>query len=217
MGVVYAIFDPRSSRLVYIGKAKSSFERRRQNHLSRLTRGKHENPRLSALFNYLRNNRLGELVFRVVNNYDDESAAERRLIAAARARGIDLFNVSSGGEGGAGPRSGETRAKISAGLKGLRRPPRTDEHKRNLGNARRGKGFSDKQRARHSEILPEVASRGERHYRAKLTSSDVVVIRQRLASGETQHAIAGDYGVSRSTVLQIKTNRTWKHVKSEGL
>jgi hypothetical protein len=48
--------------------------------------------------------------------------------------------------------------------------------------------------------------------KAKLTEADIPIIRQRLAAGEPQYAIAGDYGVNRSSISAINTRRSWTHV-----
>jgi transposase-like protein len=44
----------------------------------------------------------------------------------------------------------------------------------------------------------------------KLTAGDVAAIRERLARGEAQRSIARDYGVSQSSICNIKRGRTWK-------
>ena len=60
-----------------------------------------------------------------------------------------------------------------------------------LGNWNKGKGY------------------GSENGRAKLTEIDIPIIRQRLATGETQELIAADYGVNRATISYIKLNKTW--------
>jgi DNA-binding NarL/FixJ family response regulator len=59
---------------------------------------------------------------------------------------------------------------------------------------------------RHSP--PPVMS-GSRNPSARLTEEEVGVIRQRLATGERQAAIAADYRVSRSTIHLIAHGRKW--------
>lgn len=54
-------------------------------------------------------------------------------------------------------------------------------------------------------------SHGESHRLAKLTSKDVLVIRE-LLSKRSQLAIAKKFGVSDKSISNIKKNRTWKHV-----
>ena len=60
---------------------------------------------------------------------------------------------------------------------------------------------------------PEKTLRGEDHPRAKLTSEQVVQIRERRASGETLKHIAKAFGVSRATAGRICSGQTWKSVK----
>ena len=47
----------------------------------------------------------------------------------------------------------------------------------------------------------------------KLTECDVLVIRERLASGETQESIASDFGVGQSSISCVALGLTWKHVE----
>lgn len=53
------------------------------------------------------------------------------------------------------------------------------------------------------------APSGEDNPAAKLTATDVAAIRARLARGDTQTAIAEDYGVTRTAVYWIKKGRNW--------
>lgn len=54
--------------------------------------------------------------------------------------------------------------------------------------------------------------RGERHHASKLTEDDVREIRRRFAQGETQTAIAADYGVSGVNVGSIVRRAIWREV-----
>lgn len=58
-------------------------------------------------------------------------------------------------------------------------------------------------------------NRGERNVRAKLTGSQVVAVRRRVASGENHQTIADDFKVNRSTVSMIGRGDTWKHINME--
>lgn len=51
---------------------------------------------------------------------------------------------------------------------------------------------------------------GEDHPNAKLCEQDVLLIRS--IRGETQQAIADRFGISRPTVSNIRTRKTWRHV-----
>ena len=55
--------------------------------------------------------------------------------------------------------------------------------------------------------------KGSTHGRAKLTESDIPVIRERLANDDSGASIARDYGVSQSAINRIKLGKTWGHVK----
>jgi hypothetical protein len=48
--------------------------------------------------------------------------------------------------------------------------------------------------------------------RQKLNAAQVVEIRARVAAGELQRVIGADYGVSRNTVSQIASGKTWAHL-----
>jgi len=50
---------------------------------------------------------------------------------------------------------------------------------------------------------------GESSLQAILSESDVLVIVERLNTGEIQRVIAKDFGVSRSTIAGIKRGKTW--------
>ena len=54
--------------------------------------------------------------------------------------------------------------------------------------------------------------RGEDVFGAKLTETDVAMIRKRIAGGERNPVIASDFGVSTSTIHLIRHNRIWRHV-----
>jgi len=57
--------------------------------------------------------------------------------------------------------------------------------------------------------------RGSRSGASKLTERQVAEIRARQAAGELHRVLAADYGVSRATITNIVTGRTWRHVTGE--
>jgi hypothetical protein len=59
---------------------------------------------------------------------------------------------------------------------------------------------------------PERVRRGEKHHWARITADDVVQIRRRIGSGETQAAIAREYGLHQTGVRKIALRLTWKHI-----
>ena len=54
---------------------------------------------------------------------------------------------------------------------------------------------------------------GSKHGMAKLTESDIPIIRNKLSNGETCVSIAKLYGVSEGMIRHIKNNRSWTHVE----
>jgi hypothetical protein len=55
-------------------------------------------------------------------------------------------------------------------------------------------------------------TRGEDHYKARLTEADVLAIRSHAARGELHWFLADEYGVAKSHISNIVTRRTWKHI-----
>lgn len=64
----------------------------------------------------------------------------------------------------------------------------------------------------HDRVRDGQDNRGERYGLAKLTWAAVADIRARVAAGETQRALARQYGVHFSTVSMVVTGQTWVHV-----
>lgn len=51
---------------------------------------------------------------------------------------------------------------------------------------------------------------GESHPCAKLTATEVIEIRRRLADGESQYTVAAYYGRPRATIASIDQRKSWK-------
>jgi hypothetical protein len=64
-------------------------------------------------------------------------------------------------------------------------------------------------------VMHGTHSRGTANIRALLTEAQVVDIRNRLAGGSTQAALARDFGVHLSTIHLIKTGRNWGWLKEK--
>ena len=56
------------------------------------------------------------------------------------------------------------------------------------------------------------SGKGEKHPHAKLTEKEVIEIRRRCGSGESQTSLASEYEVSPSTINGIIKRKSWKHV-----
>jgi len=66
-----------------------------------------------------------------------------------------------------------------------------------------------------AHLNPENQPRGSAHALAKVTEEDVIAIRAAVASGETQTAVAGRYGLHKTNVSCIVRRVTWAHVDSQ--
>jgi hypothetical protein len=54
---------------------------------------------------------------------------------------------------------------------------------------------------------------GSKQGQSKLTENDVSNIKRRIAAGEKQSLLAEEFGVSRTTITEIKIGRTWSYFK----
>jgi hypothetical protein len=63
-------------------------------------------------------------------------------------------------------------------------------------------------------ITKDRGVRGSEHHHAKLCESTVMMIKRRIADGETLSSIAEDVGVSRATISLIKSGKVWSHVEA---
>jgi len=57
------------------------------------------------------------------------------------------------------------------------------------------------------------SARGERAPSVKLTTEQVILIRESCRAGVTQKSIATTYGVNPSAISKIINGRTWQHIK----
>lgn len=65
-----------------------------------------------------------------------------------------------------------------------------------------------------ARLHPEVWTRGEAHYRAKLTAAQVAEMRMRAERGESHRSLARAFGISKSAAGYAIRGRSWRHVKS---
>lgn len=122
--------------------------------------------------------------------------------------------------------SPETRKKMSESSKG-RKPwnlgktgykvgPASEERKKKIGESQKGEKNHN-----FGKIIPEevkakirASNGGSKCYLAKLTESQVAIIKQRIEAGDVQAQIARDYGVAAIQITHIKQGKTWRHVPS---
>lgn len=93
-------------------------------------------------------------VTQILHYFDNETDAfncEKYLIKKFRDDGLELTNLTDGGEGSSGHKtSEETKAKLSKANKGRKMPPMRAEHKAKLRAARTGKKATPDARAKIS-------------------------------------------------------------------
>lgn len=61
----------------------------------------------------------------------------------------------------------------------------------------------------HENVADRVRAGG---YRSRLTPTQVAEIRRRVARGQSQREVAGDYGLHQADVSNIVNRKYWKHV-----
>ena len=96
----------------------------------------------------------------IIHKKDSEESAFRseiRLIRLFRSAGVELCNLTDGGEGVSGCKSlvghkvsMETREKLSKALKGKKKPPRSVEHRKKISVIQKGKKVSEDQKIKQS-------------------------------------------------------------------
>lgn len=201
---IYALVDPRTNAIRYIGKSVRP-RQRRSNHLQERPTC-HRTRWLASL----RREGLQPvmLILQRLRDGDDWQSVERDWIAYGRAQGWPLTNSTDGGDGvpnlppesrerirqasiGRNP-SEETRRLIGIKSRGRKH---SDDHKSRMSSLFKGRHFSDETRQRISEGVRKVGPDQARE------------IRSRLQAGETMAALSKEYAVERTTLRHIK-NRT---------
>ena len=242
---VYVIFRPNGIPC-YVGKGKG----RRAEHHARFSHNKH----LKRIYN-----QAGGILplIKIRQGLTDSQACETERAFIAAIGRLDLgkgplVNFSDGGEGLSGHiKTAETRAKLSASLKGIPRNlewrenqrksqtglPRSAETRIKMSAAHMGKPRPDLSELFKGRPAPWVATRllgtkcpehSERmkgnkfclgknlrnqNATRKLTEAHVIEIKQRILAGERHQSIAESFGVHKSRISSIATERSWKHIQ----
>lgn len=202
--LIYALCDPDTEEVRYIGKTSAGIDDRMKNHLSMARRGDsaYKSRWIRTL---LREGKNPEgVALELVYNKDSWEERERWWIRFCKDLGCRLTNGSAGGDGRTGYKH-------------------TDEFKeilrnRMMGNQYgKGKKWTPEQRkkmmaSRDPKKISEKV-RGSRHARAKINETDVYNILTRLANGEKAKTISMDYPISYSSIRIIACRRSWRHVE----
>lgn len=120
------------------------------------------------------------------------------------------YNLTDGGDGRSGyiP-SEETKSKLSISNTGQKRSAAT---KAKIAAVQIGKTTPATTKSKMS-LTHTGKHMGENNNRAKLTEAEVIEIKRLLAQGHKTVEIAKKYGVIERTIRNIKTGKTWSHIK----
>jgi hypothetical protein len=202
---IYALADPRTGEVRYIGKAIDA-ERRLQQHLSRFHLNYHRTQKNSWLKGLLSAGHRPTMHVLELVDHQDANAAEIRWIAKATAKGARLTNGTAGGDGGA-VTSPEAKARILAAHLGSKASADT---KKKMSDAAKERCASEQERERLRSISngkPPV-HHGEKNPRTKLSDAQVRQLREQAAAGAVLGVLAAEYGITRASVTQIVCGQT---------
>lgn len=207
---IYALTDPFTGDIRYIGKSIRPKERL-TNHCNDSSKTWRTNWIQSVLSKGLR----PELL--ILEELDDDAdwqTAERSWIAKGRECGWLLTNCTDGGDGLVNPPE-EVREKIRKTWFGRKHKP---ESLIKIGQASKGRKHTEENKERMSRmmmgrIFNEDWKRKISRNVAKLTDDQVREIRQMMADGISQYAIAEMYNVHQGTISNIKRGKCYTYVE----
>lgn len=198
---IYALIDPRTGEVRYIGKSHRPCERL-ANHLNDRS--------ICHRTNWLRSlvaAGLKPTLKILAEAYPSSSwqAAERAWIQYAREQGWPLTNGTDGGDGVPGL-SPETRERIVAASRGRKPSPET---RARIGKASKGRkhteAYKQFMRQRMSvRVFTEEHRQRISDSSRRFSDEEAEQIRNRITAGETAKAVATDLGVSRRVVFEVK-------------
>jgi hypothetical protein len=198
---IYALLDPLSGRIRYIGKSIMPKERL-QNHINEVS-----NCHRSHWLQSLKKQGL-KPEMRILEEVSEGACwqdREKYWIAMGKNLGWPLTNNTNGGDGVEGLPE-ETRKKMAKTWLGRKHKPETIEKLRQL---RKGKSFatpegrrkvSEKMKGRNITWGAKISDRT-----SKLSDLQCSTIRQRIDKGEMVKDLAVEYGVHRTTISKVKT------------
>lgn len=212
--IVYALIDPRNGAVRYIGKSHRTAHRRLMRHLSPcyLTGNTHKERWLRILLKL----NLRPIV-RVLENCSSPkelNAAEIRHIARMRSLGAKLTNATKGGDGGSGPHTEASKAKISRALRGK---PKSETHRINASLAQVGRKHSDSTKLKWSLLRKQsgfypAPRYGINNNKTKLTEEAVHEIRSSRGT-VTQRSLGIKFGVSHTAIRYVQKGINWNHLR----
>lgn len=201
---IYALVDPETEEIRYIGKSIRPKERL-TNHMN--DRGNcHRTHWLAQLKAKGLKPKL--VIFEKVKAKDDWRVVERAWIAIAERYQWPITNSTTGGDGVEGLPE-ETRERMRQVWLGRKHKP---ESLAKIGAASSGRTHTAEYKAMmRSKMLGRKLSRDTRHKISqnvsKLTAEQAQEVRKLLAQGEKQYVVAQRFGVHKSTISNIKRGK----------
>lgn len=196
---IYALIDPESEEIRYIGKSIRP-EQRLQNHINEPPTNCHRSHWIQSL--KVRGLRPELIIIEEIRGAWPWQESERYWIKRCLAAGMRLTNNTSGGDG-VSDLPPETREKMRKTWLGRKHKPESVEKIR---RAVRGRKHTEKHRQHMSDIMTgrkiEWVDKVARSLRR--LSDRVPEIEGRLADGEKVGVLAKEYGVHRTTMSKIK-------------
>lgn len=215
MVTIYALADPRNSKIRYVGCSIDPKRRRREN-LGRARRGvpgAMPEPHRKWLLSLDAVGMRPSLRVLAIVEKTEAAMTEKRAIALFRRLGEPILNECDGGLGIPGYRHRpEIVARFATSMKGK---PKSESHRAALAVAAHRRTYSESELAQKRQHMNRIRHlvkprRGEEHSRAKLTYEIVSEVRKRYASGGCTHRSLGrEYGVSAAAIRFAITGRTW--------
>lgn len=190
MPSIYLLIDPRDASVRYVGWCGNSLRRRLLEHVREAAKGvqTYKCCWLRALIT------VGvQPTIWLVESTEAPKEREKYWIAHYRSAGCRLTNGTDGGDGQLGsPRSAETRTKISAALRGMKKGPMPAERRAELSAKLKGRSVSGS----HRQAL-QAAARERSKLQGEQSSE---VIRLHTIEGLTVTELAARFKVNRNVI-----------------
>ena len=207
MGCIYALVDPHSNQIRYIGITKRSVFRRLSEHLCH---SKRDSFYAATWLRSLKKKGLKPKINILADNVPREllSIMEQFYINFFSVYGCNLTNTTDGGEKGfTRNHTEESKRKISKALMGNKY---TLGYKQSEETIRKRSATIREMCKDRNFVMSHYSYPGEKNGNSKITIEQVNEIKNRYANGDSCRKIAEDYPIQRSMVNYIVNGKFWR-------